>query len=162
MRVYIITLSDKGYEGNRRDKSGERLKELCSNHGWEIVGYRILPDDKVMIEQTLMKITDDNLADIIFTTGGTGVSPRDVTPEATLAVIEKRLHGIEIAMMVESLKKTPRAIISRAVAGIRKETVIINFPGSVKAVEENFKAIEQAIEHLVEKLQGNDEDCGRR
>lgn len=161
MRVYILTMSDKGYVGEREDKSGEVLKDIVRSRKWEIAGYEILPDEKEMVSKKLCEICDNEKADLILTTGGTGLSPRDVTPDATLEVIEKRLTGFEIAMMIEGLKKTPMAAISRAVVGTRKKTMIINLPGSPKAVLENLNAVIEAIPHAIEKLQGDSGDCAQ-
>ena len=160
MRVYILTLSDKGYAGEREDKSGELLKDIVKSKDWQIIGYEILPDEKDLISKKLAELCDQEKADLILTTGGTGVSPRDVTPDATIPIIEKRLTGFEIAMMIEGLKSTPMAAISRAVVGTRKKTLIINLPGNPKAAFENLSAIVKAIPHAIEKLQGDTRDCG--
>ena len=160
MRVYILTLSDKGYAGEREDKSGELLKDIVKSKDWQIIGYEILPDEKDLISKKLAELCDQEKADLILTTGGTGVSPRDVTPDATIPIIEKRLTGFEIAMMIEGLKSTPMAAISRAVVGTRKKTLIINLPGNPKAAFENLSAIMKAIPHAIEKLQGDTRDCG--
>jgi len=160
MRVYILTLSDKGYAGEREDKSGELLKDIVKSKDWQIIGYEILPDEKDLISKKLAELCDQEKADLILTTGGTGVSPRDVTPDATIPIIEKRLTGFEIAMMIEGLKSTPMAAISRAVVGTRKKTLIINLPGNPKAAFENLSAIIKAIPHAIEKLQGDTRDCG--
>jgi len=160
MRVYILTLSDKGYAGEREDKSGELLKDIVKSKDWQIIGYEILPDEKELISKKLAELCDQEKADLILTTGGTGVSPRDVTPDATIPIIEKRLTGFEIAMMIEGLKSTPMAAISRAVVGTRKKTLIINLPGNPKAAFENLSAIMKAIPHAIEKLQGDTRDCG--
>jgi len=160
MRVYILTLSDKGYAGEREDKSGELLKDIVKSKDWQIIGYEILPDEKELISKKLVELCDQEKADLILTTGGTGVSPRDVTPDATIPIIEKRLTGFEIAMMIEGLKSTPMAAISRAVVGTRKKTLIINLPGNPKAAFENLSAIMKAIPHAIEKLQGDTRDCG--
>jgi len=160
MRVYILTLSDKGYAGEREDKSGELLKDIVKSKDWQIIGYEILPDEKELISKKLAELCDQEKADLILTTGGTGVSPRDVTPDATIPIIEKRLTGFEIAMMIEGLKSTPMAAISRAVVGTRKKTLIINLPGNPKAVFENLSAVIKAIPHTIKKLQGDTRDCG--
>ena len=121
----------------------------------------ILPDEKSRIIEILKKLSDSGNIDLILTTGGTGVAPRDVTPEATLAVIDRALPGMAEAMRAESLKKTPHAMISRAVAGIRKQTLIVNLPGSPKAVRENLSVILPALPHAIEKIKGDPSDCGR-
>jgi len=159
MRVYIITLSDKGFKGEREDKSGALLKDIVESKNWKVVGYEVLPDEIELISKKLADICDLEIADLILTTGGTGISPRDVTPDATLSIIEKRIQGFEIAMMIESLKKTPMAAISRAIVGTRKNTLIINLPGSPRAAFENLSAVIQAIPHAIEKLQGDTRDC---
>lgn len=159
MKVYIITLSDRGSRGEREDKSGTLLRDIVESKGWKVVGYEVLPDESEQISEKLANICDQEIADLILTTGGTGLSPRDVTPDATLSIIEKRVQGFEMAMMVEGLKKTPMAAISRAVVGTRRKTLIINLPGSPKAVSENLNAVIKAIPHAVEKLQGDTKDC---
>ncbi len=158
IRAAVVTLSDKGSKGERIDRSGEKIKEVLMKIGIEVFYHRILPDEIDLIVEELVKLCDEGY-DLIITTGGTGVSPRDVTPDATLKVIEKRLHGFEIAMMSESLKKTPYAMISRAVVGTRGKTLIVNLPGNPRAVEENLSVILPVLHHTIEKLQGSSEDC---
>ncbi|MCX8070019.1 MAG: MogA/MoaB family molybdenum cofactor biosynthesis protein [Thermodesulfovibrionales bacterium] len=154
----ILTLSDKGYKGLREDSSGNYIKEFFMNKG-KLLHYEIIPDDKDLIIDRLITLTDK--VDIIFTTGGTGLSPRDVTPEATLSVIDRQIPGIAEAMRSEGFKKTKHAILSRAVAGQRGGTLIINLPGSLKAVRENLEIIEDVIPHAVSKIKGDTSDCGR-
>lgn len=160
IRTAIITLSDKGSNGQRQDESGTVIREMITGIGASVGHYEILPDDKSLIISALSRLSDSGEIDLIITTGGTGVSPRDVTPEATLDVIERELPGMAEAMRSESLKKTPHAMISRAVAGIRKRTLIVNLPGSPKAVRENLSVILPAIPHAVEKIKGDMRDCG--
>lgn len=161
IRTAIITLSDKGSAGERTDESGQVIRELIAGLDAPAVHYEILPDEKSRIIETLKRLSDSGNVDLILTTGGTGVAPRDVTPEATLAVIDRELPGMAEAMRAESLKKTPHAMISRAVAGIRKKTLIVNLPGSPKAVRENLAVILPALPHAIEKIKGDPSDCGR-
>ena len=160
IRTAIITLSDKGAAGEREDESGKVVREMITGINAVVAHYEILPDDKQRISDMLKKLSDSCTIDLILTTGGTGVAPRDVTPEATLAVIERELPGMAEAMRAESLKKTPRAMISRAVAGIRKQTLIVNLPGSPKAVRENLAVILPALSHAIEKIKGDPSECG--
>ncbi len=160
IRTAIITLSDKGAAGVRDDESGAVIREMLDTIGVSVMHYEILPDDKSRISNTLRRLSDSGTFDLIVTTGGTGVAPRDVTPEATLAVIDRELPGMAEAMRAESLKKTPRAMISRAVAGIRKQTLIINLPGSPRAVRENLSTVLPALPHAIEKIKGDSSDCG--
>ncbi len=161
IRTAIITLSDKGSAGEREDESGQIIRKLITDIGASAVHYEILPDEKNRISETLKRLSDSGNIDLILTTGGTGVAPRDVTPEATLTVIDRELPGMAEAMRAESLKKTPHAMISRAVAGIRKNTLIVNLPGSPKAVRENLAVILPALPHAIEKIKGDPSDCGR-
>lgn len=156
-----ITLSDKGHTGQREDLSGPAIDDLtrahvplCHSQGF------MLPDDAAMLKALLLELALGQGYDLICTTGGTGVGPRDVSPEATLAIIEKRLHGFEQAMMQASLAKTPHAVISRAVAGVVGQSIIINAPGSRKAVVENLSAVMPALAHALDKLHGDPADCG--
>ena len=152
-------MSDKGYRGEREDKSGQVIKEMIISLPSDVVSYEVIPDEKEIIKKKLTHLSDIIKADIIITTGGTGLSPRDVTPDATLEVIEKEVPGMAEAMRAESLKKTPNAMISRAVVGVRGETLIINLPGSPKAVRENLSVILPAIPHAIEKLKGDQREC---
>ncbi len=160
VKVAILTISDKGYKGKREDKSGPALEEIVNQNQGEIVYYKVLPDEKELIKKELKEIADSGLADLALTTGGTGFSPRDVTPEATKEVLEREAPGLAEAMRAESLKKTPTAMLSRALAGIRKKTVIINLPGSVKGAVENFEVVLPALKHGIEILKGEGEECG--
>jgi molybdopterin adenylyltransferase len=161
IRTAIITLSDKGAAGEREDESGKIIREMISTIGASAVHYEILPDDKERIVEALKKLADSCTVDLILTTGGTGVAPRDVTPEATRAVIDRDLPGMAEAMRAESLKKTPHAMLSRAVAGIRRQTLIVNLPGSPKAVRENLVVILPALTHAIEKIKGDPSECAR-
>ncbi len=159
IRTAIITLSDKGSAGERDDESGMIIREMIAGIGATAVHYEILPDEKELIVESLKRLSDAGTIDLILTTGGTGVAPRDVTPEATREAIDREVPGMAEAMRAESLKKTPRAMISRAVAGIRGRTLIINLPGSPKAVRENLAVILPALTHTVEKIKGDPRDC---
>lgn len=157
--VGVLTMSDKGARGEREDLSGEEIKRLVTEIPAEVKAYEVIPDEKYLIKDKLMEYADKLGLDIVITTGGTGVSPRDVTPDATLEVIDKEIPGMAEVMRHESLKKTPRAMISRAVVGIRGCTLIINLPGSPKGVRENLSAILPAISHAVEKIKGDQTEC---
>lgn len=160
-RCGVLTLSDKGARGEREDTSGPRIQEMLRVAGYEIALYQILPDRQEMIEQTLSTWVDDQRLDLIVTTGGTGVSPSDRTPEATRAVIDREVPGLGEAMRLASLQKTVQAVWSRGIAGIRKDCLILNLPGSRKAAEENLSAVLPAMMHGLEKLKGSGVDCGR-
>jgi len=159
-KVGILTISDKGSRGERQDKSGEAIREILSSIDTRIVNYDIVPDEKELIVEKLVKWVDEDALDVLFTTGGTGLTPRDVTPEATLAVVDKIVPGFAEAMRAESLKKTPMAMLSRAVAGTRGKCLIINLPGSTKAVRECLQVILPALPHAVETLKGQAGECG--
>ena len=161
IRTAIITLSDKGSKGEREDESGRTIREMVSAIGAAVRHYEVLPDERPLIAALLARLADTGAIDLIITTGGTGVAPRDVTPEATRDVIERELPGMAEAMRAESLKKTAHAMISRSVAGIRKQTLIVNLPGSPRAVRENLAVILPALQHAVEKIQGDSSDCAR-
>lgn len=160
-RVVVITASDKGYKGEREDLSGPAVKEIVEAAGYQVVSMDVLPDDRGLLSARMAEIADQGLAELILTTGGTGFSQRDVTPEATEDVIERRVLGIPEAMRAFSLTITKRAILSRATAGIRKRTLIINLPGSPKAVRESLEVIIEALGHGIEILTGDAGECGR-
>ena len=160
-RVVVITASDKGYKGEREDLSGPAVKEIVEAAGYQVVSMDVLPDDRGLLSARMAEIADQGLAELILTTGGTGFSQRDVTPEATEDVIERRVPGIPEAMRAFSLTITKRAILSRATAGIRKRTLIINLPGSPKAVRESLEVIIEALGHGIEILTGETGECGR-
>lgn len=155
----ILTISDKGAQGKREDKSGKLMSDLLKEASFNIAIYAIVPDEEVTITQTLIKWVNKGL-DLILTTGGTGLSPRDLTPEATQKVIEKQVPGIAEALRQEGLKKTPHAMLSRGIAGIRKETLIINLPGSPKAVKEGLEVLIPALPHALAKIKGDASECG--
>jgi len=158
--VGILTISDKGSRGERQDKSGEVIREILPSIGARIVNYEIVPDEKELIVKKLIKWVDEDDLDVLITTGGTGLTPRDVTPEATLAVVDRIVPGIAEAMRAESLKKTPMAMLSRAVVGTRGKCLIINLPGSPKAVHECLGVVLPALPHAVETLKGRAGECG--
>lgn len=153
-KVGILTLSDKGARGEREDISGKVIHEIVETIEGKVEQYDIIPDERYLIEQHLKKFADDYKLDLIVTTGGTGLSKRDVTPEATLSVIDKRIPGMEEEMRKVSREKTPFAMLSRAVVGTRGNSIIINLPGSPKGVRENLEAIINVIPHALEILQG--------
>jgi molybdenum cofactor synthesis domain-containing protein len=161
-KVGIITASDKGFKGEREDKSGELIKEIMSSNGYKVETWNILPDERHEISKEIINMCDNLKLDLIFTTGGTGFSPRDWTPEATLDVIDRQAQGISEAMRYYSLQITPRAMLSRGVSGIRGETLIINLPGSPKAVKENLEFILPALQHGLEILKGIAGECARK
>jgi molybdenum cofactor synthesis domain-containing protein len=160
-RVAIITLSDKGSRGERQDKSGALIRQIVEAAGYRMESGVILPDEQELLESELKRLCDEGLADLILTTGGTGFSPRDHTPEATLAVAERLVPGVAEAMRQQSLSITKRAMLSRAVSVIRKKTLIINLPGSPKAVKENLEYIITELRHGLDILSGRDGECGK-
>ena len=155
--VAILTMSDKGSKGEREDLSGPMIQDMLKSINAEVKYYDILPDEKELIKQKLLHYSKQ--VDLIITTGGTGLSPRDVTPEATLEVIDRQVPGIAEAMRTEGLKKTSRAMLSRAVAGVKGRSLIINLPGSPKAVKENLGVILEVIPHAVDKIKGDPSEC---
>jgi len=158
-RIGIITVSDKGAQGQRVDESGPSIREMVKTLG-EVTSYQVVPDDLDILKEAMINMSDKEKVNLILTTGGTGLSPRDNTPEATLAVIQKEVPGLAEAMRSESMKKTNRAMLSRAVAGTRNSTLIINLPGSVKAVRECLAVILPALPHGLEILSGKGGECG--
>ena len=161
-RVAIITSSDTGYRGEREDLSGPAIREIVEKNGYEVVSMDILPDDRQMLSERMKEIADSNAAELILTTGGTGFSPRDIMPEATEDIIDRRVPGIPEAMRAYSMTITKRAMLSRATAGIRKKTLIINLPGSPKAVEESLTYILSSMGHGLDILLGEDGECARK
>ena len=157
IRFGILTLSDRSSRGEREDLSGPALARLIQAEGWSIVKQFLLPDDESAIRQILIEWTDGNEVDVILTTGGTGFAPRDVTPEATRAVIEREAPGLAEAMRAASLKITPHAMLSRVVAGIRGKTLIINLPGSPKGATENLQVVIPVLSHAVQLLRDDPE-----
>jgi molybdenum cofactor synthesis domain-containing protein len=159
-KVAVVTLSDKGSEGKRKDRSGPLIEKIIKKINGTVISYTILPDEKIKIKERLISLSSK--VDLILTTGGTGLSPRDVTPEATQEVLTYTIPGISEAMRSRGLKKTPHAMISRAVAGVRGKTLIINLPGSPTAVQENLEVILPVLPHAIEKLKGSKKACARR
>lgn len=159
-KIGIVTMSDKGSQGQREDASGAAIKEMVVQLG-DVLQYRVVPDDPEIIKATLMEFADEHQLDLILTTGGTGLGPRDNTPEATLAVIHRQVPGLAEAIRAESLKKTPKAMLSRAVSGTRGKTLIINLPGSVKGVRECLEVVLPVLPHGLEILSGRGGECGQ-
>jgi molybdenum cofactor synthesis domain-containing protein len=155
MRFGVLTVSDRSSQGTRPDASGPLLITSIQNQGWQVILDGVIPDELATISETLIKWSDSNQIDILLTTGGTGFSPRDVTPEATLQVVERQVPGIPEAMRQASLAVTQHAMLSRAVAGIRGATLIINLPGSPKGALENFNTILSVLPHAVELIHGD-------
>ena len=155
----VITVSDKGYAGLREDTSGPTLCELLKNDGWDVVYTAIVPDESDLIQNALKECSDEKHICLVVTTGGTGFSKRDITPEATKAVIERETPGIPEAMRAESLRITPKGCLSREAAGIRGDTLIVNCPGSAKAAKECLSAVLGALRHGVDILRGWDGEC---
>ncbi len=161
LRAAIITASDKGYEGGREDVSGGVIREICAENGYLVSYYAILPDDRQMLADEMKRLCDSGAAELILTTGGTGFSPRDWTPEATLDIAERTAPGIAEAMRYYSLQITPRAMLSRAVAAMRGKTLIVNLPGSPKAVRESLDAVISSLRHGIEIMIGDTGECAR-
>jgi molybdopterin adenylyltransferase len=158
IRVGVLTVSDKGYRGERRDTSGPAIGEMMATVGGRVDRYEVVPDEADAIVGRLRAWADEEALDVILTTGGTGLTPRDVTPEATLSVIERQVPGVAEAMRQGGMQKTPLAMLSRAVVGVRGCTLIVNLPGSEKAVRENLAFVLPALAHAVESLQGRTGD----
>lgn len=158
----VITVSDKGTRGEREDTSGPNLCRILEEKGFDVVHTAIVPDDAGEIQRQLLHCSDDAHIALVLTTGGTGFSPRDITPEATLAIVERQTPGIPEAMRAESMRITPKGCLSRSVAGIRGRTLIINLPGSKKAAEENILAVIYPVQHGLDMLYSEGSaDCGR-
>jgi len=161
IKTAIITISDKGSKGEREDGTGSALKKLLEKEEYSIDYYKIIPDEVDIISDELIKLSDSEQVNLIITNGGTGFSKRDVTPEATKKVIEKYVPGIGEAMRSKSLLVTPKAVLSRGIAGIRKNTLIINLPGSPRGATENLEAVLPAIPHGIEILLGQASECAK-
>ena len=159
MKFGVICVSDRCSQGICEDKSGKLIEEIVSALG-ETAAYTVVPDETDRISQAIIRMCDTDKVDVVLTTGGTGLAPRDVTPEATKSVIEREVPGIPQAIREYSLKITDRAMLSRAVSGIRKSTLIINLPGSPKAVRESLEIVKPVLAHAVETLSGNTVTCG--
>ncbi len=156
----VLTLSDKGSRGEREDTSGAYIKETLLENGYFLRSYSVIPDKKQRIIDSLIELVDNQKITLIVTTGGTGVSPTDITPEAMTEVIEKEVPGMAEAMRAASLLKTSRAMLSRGKVGIRGESLIINLPGSLRAARENLEVVLPVIPHALEKIMGGTSDCG--
>lgn len=160
IRVGIVTLSDKGAKGERIDITGEKLKEFFNLHEkYEVVYYNLLADDFESIKEELIKLSDNEMVDFIVTNGGTGFSKRDVTPEATLEVIEREIPGVPEYMRMKSCEITPKGMLSRSRCGIRRNTVILNLPGSPKGAIENLSFVAETLVHGIEILKGEAQEC---
>ncbi len=160
--VGILTISDKGSRGEREDLSGKKIKDIISKIDGKVKYYKIIPDEKELIKKELIKAVDEMHLDLVFTTGGTGLAKRDVTPDATSEIIEKSVPGINEMIRSESFRKTNRAILSRAISGIRRESLIINLPGSPKGVEESLEIILDVLPHGIEILKGQASECVKK
>lgn len=156
----IITASDKGAQGYREDVSGKVIHDILTREGYEIIKYCMLPDEKVALADEMTRMCDDLKVDLIVTTGGTGFSQRDITPEATKSVIEREAPGISESIRAYSMTITKRAMLSRGISGIRGKTLIVNLPGSPKAVSESLEYIVGTLKHGIEILTGRDSECG--
>lgn len=159
IRAGVITVSDRGSQGIREDRSGPEIVKMLEGIGAKVGDSAIVPDEIDRIRASLIEFADHRRLDLVVTTGGTGVSPRDVTPDATMAVIDREVPGMAEAMRRESHRITPHSLISRAVVGIRGRTLIVNLPGSPKSVRENLAVILPAIGHAIEKIKGDDREC---
>ena len=159
IRAGVLTISTKGAVGLRDDESGDRIQQMLENHGIEVLKRHIVPDQLKEIANTLVAWVDEERLPLIVTTGGTGLSPNDVTPQAMETVIDFQVPGMAEAMRAESLKKTPHAMISRAMVGVRKASLVINLPGSPKGAAENLAVVLPALNHSLAKLGGDTSDC---
>jgi molybdopterin adenylyltransferase len=156
IRAAVVTVSDKGYAGEREDASGPLLANLLRKMGAEVVSQTIVPDEQAQIEATLVELADEVQVDLVVTTGGTGPAPRDVTPEATQAVVERHMPGLAEVLRLEGYRKTPMAVISRGVSGIRGGTLFVNLPGSPRAVREGMETLTPILPHAIKMLRGVD------
>lgn len=161
-KVGIVTLSDKGAAGEREDVSGKKIRELLPREQYEVVSYKVLPDERKQIEEELIRLADECSCNLVLTTGGTGFSPRDITPEATLEIADRNAPGIAEAIRAFSMTVTKRAMLSRGVSVIRGQTLIINLPGSPKAVEESLTFILDSLGHGLDILLEKTGECARK
>lgn len=152
--IAVLIVSDRVSRGEMEDKTGPHLAEVIRKHGWNVVATKVVPDERREIEKALREWSDSDEAEVILTAGGTGLGPRDVTPEATLEVIERRVDGLADVMRSEGMKSTPRAALSRGIAGVRSDTLIVNLPGSPRGAEESLEAIAAVITHAVAMIRG--------
>ncbi len=159
-RAAILTVSDKGAAGEREDTGGAMLVRLVTTLPAQVVAHEVVPDELAAIRAKLIAACDQRQVDLIVTTGGTGTAPRDVTPEATVAVIERNVPGLAEIMRMDGYRKNPRAVLSRGVCGIRGRTLIINLPGSLRAVTEAWEILLPLLPHALDKLRGDPADCG--
>jgi len=162
IKAAIITVSDKGSHGQREDLSGEAIKNILKKIKVQVIWYKIVPDEVELIKSSIIEASDQKIADLILTTGGTGFAARDVTPEATREVIEKQVPGISEIIRMESFKKTPQAALSRAIAGIRGRSLVVNLPGSPKGVKESLEVIIDILPHGISILKGEVSECGEK
>lgn len=161
IKAAIITVSDKGSRGQREDLSGEAIKHILKKIKTQVIWYKIVPDEVELIKSSIIEAADQKKADLILTTGGTGFAARDITPEATKEVIEKLVPGISEIIRMENFKKTPQAALSRAIAGIRGKSLIVNLPGSPKGVKESIEVIIDILPHGISILKGEVSECGK-
>ncbi len=161
IKTVIITVSDKGSRGQREDLSSEAIRLTLEKIEAQVIGYEIVPDEIDLIQKAIVDAVDNVKADLVLTTGGTGLSARDVTPEATRSIVEKLVPGLSEIIRMESFKKTPMAVLSRAIAGIRKKSLIINLPGSPKGARESLSIILEALPHGIAILKGEASECGK-
>lgn len=159
LKVGILTASDRSHRGERPDKSGLILKTLTGDLPGEVLLYCVLPDEKALIQKMLVHMADQTHCDLILTTGGTGLAPRDVTPEATREILDREVPGIAEALRAAGMKRKPMAMLSRGLAGVRGKCLIINLPGSPTAVQESFEVLRPVLTHAIELLQGEVTDC---
>jgi molybdopterin adenylyltransferase len=160
IRAGVVTVSDKGYVGEREDTSGPLLADLLCKMGAEVVNQTIVPDERAEIERRLILLADEEQVDLVVTTGGTGPAPRDITPEATRAVIEREMPGLAEVLRFEGYRKTPLAVISRGVAGIRGRTLVVNLPGNPKAVREGMETLAPILPHAIKMVRGVNTEHG--
>lgn len=158
MKIGILTVSDAGARGERADGSGDTIAQWAESHGWSVASRKLVPDETVEIVRALLELCDDSECDVVLTTGGTGLTARDITPEATRTVLEREAPGIAEALRVTALSRFPRAALSRGLAGVRGRTLIVNLPGSTGGVTDGLAVLEQWIEHAVELLRGERTD----